>query len=413
MGEASAIRCLSTRVQSSAVFSGQQKLTSPVDRVKEIAPILAEEAEAGEAEGALTQKTIEALRSARIFHLWLPRCFGGDETFPIDALEALELICHADASTGWVAMASQLCSATAAAYLSPSAAREIFSGRAAIIGGQGAPNGQAVPNGDGYDLSGHWTYGSGVRHADYLHTGGLVYHDGKPTINPETSAPDSMIFIVPIRDATLLANWDTLGLRATGSVDYTITKTFVHRDYTHKLTANVPNQGGDLYRLSVPGLSAIGHTAFALGVGRRILEELSAVNKADKPPTYMAGPSMENFLLHYGDAEAKLRSVRALAFDVWHDIQKSLEKGDDLSIRQGTLMRLVVNHATSTSAEIAQFAFRFAGGRATRNGALQRCFRDMQTGAQHGTASPPVLAECSRELLNLAQGKKWGFRNLV
>jgi alkylation response protein AidB-like acyl-CoA dehydrogenase len=402
-----------TRSEPSGAFTQRQKSMPPVDRVRAIAQILADEAEAAETQGALTTKSIEALRSAGIFHLWLPRCLGGDETFPLEALEALELICHADASTGWVAMASQLCSATAAAYLSPSAAKEIFSGDAVIIGGQGAPNGQAVPSEDGYQLSGHWSYGSGIQHADYLHTGGYVYRDGKLETNPETSAPDSMIFIVPKLEATLLSNWDTLGLRATGSVDYSLTNTFVHREYTHKLTANIPNQGGDLYRLAVPGFSAIGHTAFALGVGRRILDELSAVTKGDKQPTYMTGSAAENFLLHYGDAEAKLRSVRALAYEVWTDIEKTLEKGSDLSIRQGTLMRLVVNHATSTSAELAQFAFRFAGGRATRNGALQRCFRDMQTGAQHGTASPPVLAECSRELLHQAAGKRWGFRNLI
>jgi hypothetical protein len=102
-----------------------------------------------------------------------------------------------------------------------------------------------------------------------------------------------------------------------------------------------------------------------------------------------------------------------LGFEVWSDVQKTIERGNDLDARQGTLIRLVVNHSTSLAAEIASFAFRFGGGHATRSGALQRCFRDMQTGAQHATASPPILAECGREMLGLALGKLWGFRNLI
>ena len=176
------------------------------------------------------------------------------------------MICRAEASVGWVLMATQLCSATAAAYLAPSAAKTLFSNRVPVIGGQGAPNGKATPKPGGYHLSGNWTYGSGIYHADYLHTGGFVYRDGKPELRPGASVPDPKIFIVPIGAAKLLGNWDTLGLRATGSVDYVIHSAHVPHEFVHDLIANVPNQGGDLYRLGVPGFSAIGHTAFALGV---------------------------------------------------------------------------------------------------------------------------------------------------
>ena len=84
-----------------------------------------------------------------------------------------------------------------------------------------------------------------------------------------------------------------------------------------------------------------------------------------------------------------------------------------MDVRQGTLIRLVVNYSTSLASEIVSFAFRYAGGHGTRQGTLQRCFRDLQTGAQHATASPSILGECGRELLGLGEGKSWGFRNLI
>jgi alkylation response protein AidB-like acyl-CoA dehydrogenase len=392
--------------------STPQREQSLVERAKRAAPILSAQADAAEAKGALTDEEMNAFRSEGLLSVWIPKSLGGEETKPLVALEALEAICHADGSAGWVLMATQLATATAAAYLAPSAAKAMFSNRTPVVAGQGGPFGKALPEKGGYRLSGNWSYGSGTLHADYLHTGGLIYRDGKPEIRPGASAPDTKIFIVPVSDAKLLGNWDTLGLRATGSVDYTIESAHVPEDYVHDITANVPKQGGDLYRLGIPGFSAIGHTAFALGVARRALEELGAIGGESRLPTYIGGGS-ENFLLQYGNAEAKLRSLRAFAFEVWSDIEKTLDRGENPTVRQGTLIRLIVNYATSSAAEIASFAFRFSGGRATRNGPMQRCYRDMQTGAQHATASPPILAECSREMLGMAQGKKWGFRSLI
>jgi alkylation response protein AidB-like acyl-CoA dehydrogenase len=382
-------------------------------RARRIAAVLSAQAAAGEAQGSLTDATLAALQSEGFLKFWVPKCFGGEETPPVEALEAIEALCHADASTGWVVMATQVCAATAAAYLAPKAAQAIFGSQAPIIAGQGQPNGKAVAEPGGYRLSGSWSYGSGTRHADYLHTGGLIHAGGKPWIRPGASAPDVRIFIVPIREAKLLGNWDTLGLRATGSVDYTIDSAHVPEEYTHDLVAKTPNQGGDLYRIGVPGFSAMGHSGFAFGVARRALDELSAIGNGERRPAYMSGAQSETFQESFASAEAKLRSVRALGFEVWSDVQRTIERGDPMDVRQGTLIRLVVNHSTSVASEIASFAFRFAGGQGTRQGALQRCFRDMQTGAQHATASPNILGECGRELLGLEKGKVWGFRNLI
>jgi alkylation response protein AidB-like acyl-CoA dehydrogenase len=400
-------------LRDAVTAANQQLKPSLVERATKIAPLLSEQAAACEAQGSLTDRTLDALRSEGFFKFWIPKDFGGDETSAPEALEALETLCRADGSTGWVVMATQLSAATAAAYLPPSAAKSIFGERHPIIAGQGQPNGKAVAEGGGYHLSGNWSYGSGIYHADYLHTGGLIYRDDKPELRPGASAPDTKIFIVPAREAELLGNWDTLGLRATGSVDYRIAGAYVPNEFIHDINARTANHGGDLFRLGIPGFSAIGHSAFAFGVTRRALDELVAISTGERRPAYMVANGGENFILQYAAAEAKLRSVRALGFDVWSDVQKTIERGNDLDARQGTLIRLVVNHSTSLAAEIVSFAFRYAGGHATRAGALQRCFRDMQTGAQHATASPPILAECGREMLGLAAGKVWGFRNLI
>lgn len=386
-----------------------------VARARELVPFFSEQAPLNEAKGSLTETTLAALHDGGFFGMWIPRCFRGLETPPLDALDVIETLCYADASTGWVFMATQLAMGTAAAYLPSAGARTVFAKGWPIIAGQGAPNGRAVPDGDGFRLSGRWFYGSGLLHADWIHTGGVVHESGAPRMLPGTNVPDVRIFIVPVREARLLGNWDVLGLRATGSVDYALDDVFVPEDFTHKQSASAAVQGGSFYKLGIVGIGGICHTGFALGVGRRFLDELSkaACAESGRPQLIPTPGGGESFQEQFGLAEAKFRASRALARETWADIQDTLDRGGDVSVRQGTLLRLALNYATSAIAEVCTFAYKYGGGLALRAGTMQRLFRDMYSGTQHITTSPTILRECGKELLGFGTGKVWGGRGLI
>ena len=242
-----------------------------LEKARSLFDLLSKEAAAGDARGALTERTIAALRSGDFFALMLPECFGGVEANPIAALRVIEELSRADGSTGWVFMAAQLCIGTGAAFLGDSAAKEIFGGDTVpIIAGHGGPNGTAIIEGGGFRLSGSWSYGSGTRHSDYIHSGAVVIENGVPRRGPD-GQPEVRAFLTPRRDAVLASNWNVLGLRATGSVDYTITDVFVPEEFSHPVGALQPKRGGNLYRIGLLGFAVIGHTGFALGVGRRAL----------------------------------------------------------------------------------------------------------------------------------------------
>ena len=200
-----------------------------------------------------------------------------------------------------------------------------------------------------------------------------------------------------------------------GSVDYSIDGAFVPEDLTHVQHVKVPNLGGDLYKLGIFGFSNIGHTGFALGVGRRLLDELAALARAEtgRPFVLPVQGGGEGFQEKFGDAEARFRAARLLVYDAWSDVETALRRDGPIGTREFTMIRLALNHVTTVANDIAAFAFAYGGGRALRDGALQRCIRDMMAGAQHAQTSPQILRECAKDLMGMAEGKVWTMRALV
>jgi len=378
---------------------------------------LSAQGDANERAGLLSEQTVALLRESGLVGLWVPECFGGAEAGVLECLEAVEALAYADGATGWVLMAWQVAMASAAAYLPAPAASAVFGdGRIPIIAGTGAPSGRAVAEGDGYRLTGHWRYGSGLRHAQWTHSGAPVYDGDQPRMLAGRNLPEVRIFIVPIEQAQLLGGWeDVLGLRATASVDYSITDVFVPAHFTHLQSANVAVQGGDLYRLGIAGMGAICHSAWALGVGRRALDELAAIalSEPGRSTRIPARGGGEAFRERYSLAEARLRAARALVIEAQAAIEATIMSGEPMTTRQITIARLALNHVTSTVAGIGEFAYLYGGGDALRPGALQRAFRDIHSGTQHATTGPAILQHIADELLGLAPGKVWAGRGLV
>jgi alkylation response protein AidB-like acyl-CoA dehydrogenase len=359
-------------------------------------------AEAAEARGALADEVVEALHETGIWAMWVPRSLGGGELEPVPSLEVIEHLSYGDASTGWVLMAGALATGADAAYLGDEAVERLYGAdRLLVHEGAGTQPGRAVPTDGGYLLSGDWRFASGVKHAQLIHTGSLVTDTGEPRI-----------CVFPVEQATLIDNWDVLGLRATGSIDYTTDSLFVAEPYTYFAITETPLRGGSLYTLGIINLGMICHSAWALGVGRRMLDELLKLIEAKSGRVGSLGDN-QAFQGEYAMAEAKYRAARALVYETWNDIQDTLRRGDTLSAQQNTLTRLALQHATWTVAEVCMFVYTAAGTTALRSGVIQRFFRDMHAGTQHMTSSPPVRQACGRMLAGLAPGKRWQFVSLV
>ncbi|MGH9134449.1 MAG: acyl-CoA dehydrogenase, partial [Ilumatobacteraceae bacterium] len=206
--------------------------------------------------------------------------------------------------------------------------------------------------------------------------------------------------------------WDVIGLRGTGSIDYTMRDVFVPEGFSHFAVTETPKRGGALYHIGIIGFATICHSGWALGVGRRMLDELAGLAREK---TGRAGAQVDSSAFHegYGKAEATFRAARALVFESWRDVETSIAAGEALTVRQHTLIRLALTHLTASLHDVANFVYLSAGTTSLRRGTLQRLLRDVHAGTQHVTSSPPVVQACGRQLAGLADGATWRFLELV
>ena len=377
-------------------------MTDFPERARRVAAIADQYADAGDRQGCLAEPVVAALHREGLYGMWVPRVLGGAELAPVESLQVIENVAYGDPSAGWVLMAAALAIGTGGAYLGETAAQELFgSGRFPVIAGQGTRPGTALSVDGGFRLSGSWSFASGIRHATHIHTLGIIENTGEPRI-----------FVLPVGQAKLIDNWDVMGLRGTGSIDYTIDSALVPEAYTHFAITEKPQRGGALYTIGIAGFAMICHAGWACGTGRRLLDEIARYvsTRGGRGGTQTTS---ESFQEDYAKAEGAYRAARAFVYETWEDVQKVLSRGEQLSVRQHTLIRLAMAQVTTAAHGVATFGYKSAGTTALRAGVIQRLFRDMHAGTQHVVVSPPVFRALGRELSGLAAGQQWRFLELA
>ena len=378
--------------------------TPLAESAKELIPLLDEHAAFADENSLLAPEVVAALHEAGLLKMWVPTELGGFELAPRNALEVIALTSYGDSSAGWVQMAACLSIGTAGSYLGETAIKELFGeGRYPVIAGQGTAPGTAKTVEGGFRLTGSWSFASGLRHGDHIHTLGIIEDTG-----------EARIFVVPVENADLkLDSWDVMGLRGTGSIDYTITDAFVPEDYSHFAFTREPLHGGSLYRLGIIGIAVVCHSGWATGVGRRLLDELSALVRTKRGRPGSLADS-DAFRIGLAKAEARFRAAIALVDSAWADVETSIAAGQAITVRQDTMVRVALGNITDALADVANFVYLSSGTTALRKSSpIERLVRDVHAGTQHVTSGPGMWRAAGEELLGASAGKHWVLLDLV
>lgn len=368
-------------------------------RIEALAPLISAEAETGEHLRHLSDSAYQALHGAGLWHMLTPRALGGSELAYSDALALAEEVARIDGATGWCTMVAGVQHGSCGSLIVDAGCAEVFAaGTATNIAGQGIPRGVARAVAGGYLISGAWSYGSGIHHASWIHSGCVLMDQGAPVLDAQ-GAPTVLITYVPRAAVTVQDNWNVLGLRATGSFDYAVTdELFVPAQRAYVYSKTAVERGGYQYTLGITGMTAWGHTSFALGVGRHALDELKAlaVTKAGPFGLLADAPSFQE---KFARAEAQYRATRALVYQVWNEVDESLAREQPTTNEQIALLKLAFRYAHDIMSQVCTFAYHYGGGVALRPSALQRCYRDLHAGLQHVLLSDQIMQDCGKVLL--------------
>ncbi len=403
---------MSSATEAHEGLSGLSFKADFVQRAKELTSFVSDQSQENETLGHLNPETIGRLSDTGLLRFMVPAFVNGGGANLVESLLVLEEISAADGSAGWVTMAACVATGAAAAYLPDAGVRSLFNSPAPpLLAGQGAPNGKAIKEGNGYRLSGNWSYGSGIKHASHAFTGAFIFENGQICRNGK-GQPLSRVFVVPIDKVALENNWDVIGLRATGSVDYSITNAFVPEEHTFSLNTMHSRHDAPLYRVGIIGLAGITHTAFALGIAKRALLEIEHISLQKGGPDGKLC-DRDSFRETFSFATAQYLAARAYALETYERLENHIANKGIVSIRETTLLRLALNFITTTAYDVCLFAYKAGGGTSLRNGPLQRAYRDISAGAQHFQVSVPILRECGKELLGLATNHTWATTGLI
>lgn len=376
-----------------------------VQAAQALVPWLREHAGESEALRQLSPAVAARLAEGGLYRLLTPRACGGEEVPVATFVRSIEAVATGDAAAAWCTMIG--CTAcVVAAYLPPAEAQALFGEPGRIACGVYAPRGQArrgVEQGvAGFHVQGRWPWGSGAQVAHVATAGCLVIGgDGKPELLPD-GTPRVQLMLLERGQFKPLGNWDSLGLRGTGSGEFEVAGVFVPATRSVCVSEQAPLPT-PLYRFPIFGLLACGIAAVALGVAERAIESFVDTAVA-RVPQGSARPLAERATAQeaLARAVAMQRAARAGLHEAMAAAWSVAERGEAIPVNERRDLRLAASHATHSAAQVVERLFTLAGGHAVfESHPLARCLRDVHMATQHLMVAEPTFELTGRLLMGL------------
>lgn len=380
-------------------------LESLLARASALAPIIEAESEPSERAGTLTPKCVAALRESRLLTSFLPKELGGHELEPVGALALVEEISRQDGSAGWCFGMNGFITGICSAALPSAGIDRIYGSNPASVfmAGGFPPQGRADREGADWRVSGHFRFGSGIRHADYVVCTVIEFDGHAPRMSG--ARPCMRTFVVPREEVRISDNWDVSGLQGTGSCDYHLDDKLLPDAMSFVSSTMTPLRGANLYGIPLATIAGTPHVGFALGVGKRAIEEIERhagwrQRMASPSPLAQRGAFQQGL----GRTRTRLLAARALVVESLTAVANRHRMDSERALAERAKAFASTVHAYESATEAAQFAFRAAGaGAIFRTNRLQRCLRDIEAGSQHILASEEGWERVARYWLGLEE----------
>jgi 3-hydroxy-9,10-secoandrosta-1,3,5(10)-triene-9,17-dione monooxygenase len=380
-------------------------VTSMLNVVSEIVPTLRKNGMEGEGRRWILDENVELLERAGVFRMTTPRIFGGLEFAVADQAKVLSEIARGCGSTSFITSV-WVFSTWLVSILPEDIQKEIFTTPSVRISAVVASTGVLTPTEGGFILNGSWKFNSGCHGAQWNIVTAVLQHSDGTT--------EKAMATVPMSDFTIIDDWDTSSLAATGSSTSTATEVFVpaHRvvpadpEAFEAALAQIPEEweptgreyGVYSYLISQNVGVAIGMARGALDVfleripGRAIVYT-SWSDQRQHPLTQ----------IQVASAHARISAAEALMSEVYRIIQQRADIGEQPTLEEKATVRGHSAYAVQLAKEAVDILYNASGATAIQRSVhIQRFHRDIQGLALHGMILPSSGLEVhGRVLLGL------------
>jgi alkylation response protein AidB-like acyl-CoA dehydrogenase len=355
--------------------------------IQQLSPAIREHAPKGEIERRVPKEVADALRAAGLFKTWIPKALGGWEIEPVVAIRAFEELAQIDSTASWML---QMCSAVSllGGYFGDEAIAEMHEVGDPVFGDSFAPPMRMVAVDGGWQITGQSSFVSNCHHIDWFFGLGMEFEGDAPKPGPE-GAPVARTFAVPRGEFEIVENWNTLGMRGTGSHDVRLNGVFVPERRAvpfHPISkARNGSYSDALIRLGPIWLGITSMSAVGLGIAQAAYDDFLGLC-GSKTANYSASKVGESPLTHYrlGEAHANLGAARSFLYGTLADVWSRLLAGEDLSTDDRCNLSSAATFCIQASARALELIGESSGTSMIREGnTLCRHARDLRTLTQH------------------------------
>jgi alkylation response protein AidB-like acyl-CoA dehydrogenase len=360
-----------------------------VARASALRPLLAEHATRSESQRQVVPEVMDALETAGLFEVVVPRRVGGLGATMATQLAVAAELGRACPSTAWV---QQILNVTTWGAARSKGGTELFeradAGGRPRFAGVIAPSGTARRKGDGYVVSGQWAFASGSFHASWFAGGVLVQDEAGNLVGPGMA-------LLPFSELRIDDTWFVAGMCGTAS-NTVVADSVVVPSSRVTLLSDEPEEAREpADRWPVGSVLALVLTGSLLGAAQACAEMV--IEKAPKRAlSYTSYASTTGSMVAVSEvarARLDLDSAWLHAFQAACYID-AVGAGAARDPIEEARLRGQCGYLTALLRRGVDTLINVAGaGSFASASPLQRCWRDLEVGSRHAFLATNVALE--------------------
>jgi 3-hydroxy-9,10-secoandrosta-1,3,5(10)-triene-9,17-dione monooxygenase len=353
----------------------------------------------------LPEATIKDFESARLFDMLVPKLYGGIQCSLGNLMDTIVQIGRGDGSAAWT-----LGNLSAGIWLAATAypqhvVDEVFgTGQSFRTAGVFSPLRVKTRPAEGGVVieDGLWNFNSGIYHAHWDILGIPIFDDAGHQIDLGSA-------LVPVSQVTILHDWDTIGLRGSGSSSVSVKEVFVpnerialtsktfREDYASTHLRDEP-----LYRMPIIPFLVTKLVFPALGMAKAALELFveHAPRRGIAFTFYEKQDDAAVTHLQVGEASSKIDAAEAVLRRSVYDLDASNAAGTRMPLEQRIRIRRDAGHASKLLWEAVDLLAGASGGSFAKSGnTMNQLWRDVRVAGLHGGLCPSTSMELFGRIL--------------